>query len=71
LEVSTESLPRVADCVGAVWRPWRQLGLAAAGLSTVRVTPSAGLAGRTPAEATTVLGRLTQVADGLNQLAQG
>ncbi|MET1088952.1 MAG: hypothetical protein ABWY04_17840 [Arthrobacter sp.] len=70
LEVSGKSLPRVADCVDRVWRPWRQLGLDPAGLSTVRVTPSSGLADRTPADATAVLGRLTQLADGLNQLAQ-
>ena len=71
LDVAGNSLPRVADSVEAVWRPWRQLGLPATALSTVRVTPSAGLAGRSPAEATAVLGRITQLADGLNQLAQG
>ncbi|YCQ26863.1 hypothetical protein M1E07_13475 [Arthrobacter sp. Z4-13] len=71
LDVAGSSLPRVADCVESLWRPWRQLGLPATALSTVRVTPSAGLAGRSPAEATAVLGRITQLADGLNQLAQG
>lgn len=71
LNVAGESLPRAADCVDAVWRPWRQLGLSPEGVSTIRLTPSSGLAGHTPAQATAVLGRLTQVADGLNQLAQG
>jgi len=71
LNVAGETLPRAADCVDAVWRPWRQLGLSPEGISTIRLTPSSGLAGRTPAQATAVLGRLTQVADGLNQLAQG
>jgi len=71
LDVAGESLPRVVDCVDAVWRPWRQLGLSPEGISTIRLTPSSGLAGRTPAQATAILGRLTQVADGLNQLAQG
>ncbi len=71
LNVAGESLPRAADCVDAVWRPWRQLGLSPEGISTIRLTPSSGLAGHTPAQATAVLGRLTQVADGLNQLAQG
>jgi hypothetical protein len=71
LNVAGESLPRAADCVDAVWRPWRQLGLSPEGISTIRLTPSSGLAGRTPAQATAILGRLTQVADGLNQLAQG
>lgn len=64
-------LPRVADCVESVWRPWRQLGLPPSLLGAVRVAPSAGLAGCTPAQATAVLGRLTQVADGLNQQALG
>jgi hypothetical protein len=45
--------------------------LPASSLRTVRVTPSAGLAGQSPATATAVLTRLTQVADGLNQLALG
>ncbi|MGO4234883.1 hypothetical protein [Pseudarthrobacter sp. YAF2] len=71
LEVSGGTLPRVEDCVESIWRPWRQLGLPAQLLSTVRVTPSAGLAGHTPAQATAVLGRLTQVADGLNQRVLG
>ncbi len=71
LDVEGETLPKVADCVESVWRPWRQLGLPASSLRTLRVTPSAGLAGRTPAQATGVLGRLTQLADGLNQLALG
>ena len=71
LNVAGESLPRAADCVDAVWRPWRQLGLSPDRISAIRLTPSSGLAGRTPAQATAVLGRLTQMADGLNQLAQG
>jgi hypothetical protein len=71
LDVTGSSLPRVADCVEAVWRPWRQLGLPAESLSALRVTPSAGLAGGSPAQAQAVLGRLTQLADGLNQVAQG
>lgn len=71
LDVSTASLPKVADAVDCIWRPWHQLGLPASSLRTVRVTPSAGLAGHTPSTATAVLNRLTQVADGLNQRAQG
>lgn len=71
VDVSGQSLPRVADCADAVWRPWRQLGLPASALGSVRITPSQGLAGGTPAQATAVLRRLTQVADGLNQLALG
>ena len=71
LDVSGTALPKVADCVESVWRPWRQLGLPASLLGTVRLTPSAGLAGHTPAQATAVLGRITQVADGLNQRVLG
>jgi hypothetical protein len=71
LDVAAGQLPKVADCVESVWRPWRQLGLPASSLASLRVTPSAGLAGHSPAQATAVLGRLTQVADGLNQVALG
>ena len=65
------ALPRVADVVETVWRPWRQLGLPASTLGALRVTPSNGLSGHSPSTATAVLARLTQVADGLNQLALG
>lgn len=71
LDASSGTLPKVADVVESVWRPWHQLGLPASALGSVRVTPSAGLAEHTPATATAVLGRLTQVADGLNQRAHG
>lgn len=69
LDVSGSRLPSTAAAVDSVWRPWRELGLSPSGLASLRVTPSAGLAGLTPAQATAVLGRTTQVADGLNQLA--
>jgi hypothetical protein len=65
------ALPRTAELVDTVWRPWRQLGLPASSLGAVRVTPSGGLAGYSPSGATEVLNRLTQLADGLNQLALG
>jgi hypothetical protein len=68
---ASAALPRVADVVENVRRPWRQLGLPASSLSSIRVTPSGGLEGYTPSSATSVLTRLTQVADGLNQLALG
>jgi hypothetical protein len=68
---ASAALPRVQEAVENVWRPWRQLGLPASALSSIRVTPSGGLAGYTPSSATAVLTRLTQVADGLNQLALG
>jgi hypothetical protein len=64
-------LPKVADAVESVWRPWHQMGLPASSLGSVRVTPAGGLAALTPSAATAVLGRLTQVADGLNQRAHG
>lgn len=65
------TLPRTAEVVDTVWRPWRQLGLPASSLGAVRVTPSDGLAGYSPSVAKEVLARLTQLADGLNQLALG
>lgn len=71
LDPTAGSLPTVADAVEAVWRPWHQMGLPASSLGSVRVTPAGGLAGLTPAAATAVLGRLTQIADGLNQRAHG
>ncbi|CAI3801203.1 hypothetical protein [Pseudarthrobacter sp. MM222] len=73
LDVGSPSatLPRVADAVETVWRPWRQLGLPASTLGALRVTPAEGLARHSPSSATAVLTRLTQVADGLNQLALG
>ncbi len=64
-------LPRVADIVDTVRRPWQQLGLPLTELGTLRITPSGGLEGHTPKAATAVLTRLTQAADGLNQLALG
>lgn len=71
LDGSGSTLPKVADVVESVWRPWHQLGLPASSLGSIRVTPTAGLAGHTPSTATAVLGRLTQVADGLNQRVHG
>jgi hypothetical protein len=64
-------LPRTAEVVESIWKPWRQLGLPASGLAGLRVTPSTGLADFTPSTAKDVLKKLTQVADGLDQLAQG
>ncbi|MGR0159483.1 hypothetical protein [Paenarthrobacter nitroguajacolicus] len=64
-------LPRTAEVVDSIWKPWRQLGLPASGLAGLRVTPSTGLANFKPSTAKDVLKKLTQVADGLDQLAQG
>ncbi len=64
-------LPRVSAVVEDIWRPWRQLGLPASTLGALRITPSDGLERHSPSSATAVLARLTQVADGLNQLALG
>ena len=71
IENPRATLPRTAGLVDTVWRPWRQLGLPASSLGAVRVTPSDGLAGFSPSGAKEVLNRLTQIADGLNQLALG
>ncbi len=64
-------LPRTAEVVESIWKPWRQLGLEASGLAGLRVTPSTGLEDFTPSAAKDVLTKLTKVADGLDQLAQG
>lgn len=66
-----DGVPKASAVVESVRRPWQQLGLPLAALGTVRVTPSGGLERQSPAAATEVLTRLTQVADGLNQLALG
>ncbi|BAS09855.1 hypothetical protein AHiyo4_32770 [Arthrobacter sp. Hiyo4] len=39
LDVSRGTLPRVADVVESVWRPWHELGLPASSLGSIRVTP--------------------------------
>lgn len=65
------ALPKTAEIVDSIRRPWHQLGLAAAGLSSLRVTPATGLAHLKPGEAQAVLTKLTHVADGLDQLAHG
>jgi hypothetical protein len=64
-------LAKAGEVADAVWRPWRQLGLPAAALGALRLTPAGGLEGFTPSGATSVLTRLTQSADALNQLALG
>jgi len=64
-------LPRTAEVVESIWKPWRQLGLPASGLAGLRVTPSTGLADFKPSTAKDILKKLTDVADGLDQLAQG
>jgi hypothetical protein len=61
-------LPQVRALVDSVLRPWRQLGLPASRLPQLRITPSTGLAGHSPAAARQVLARLGQVADALNQV---
>jgi hypothetical protein len=66
-----DGVPKASAVVESVRRPWQQLGLPLAALGTVRVTPSGGLERQSPAAATEILTRLTQVADGLNQLALG
>lgn len=64
-------LPRTAEVVESIWKPWRQLGLPASGLAGLCVTPSTGLADFKPSTAKDILKKLTDVADGLDQLAQG
>jgi hypothetical protein len=65
------TLPRTAELVDTVWQPWRQLGLPASSLGAVRVTPSDGLDGFSPSGAKEVVKSLTQIEDGLNQIALG
>jgi len=71
VENPAADLAKASEVADAVWRPWRQLGLPAAALRTLRITPSGGLDTFTPTGATAVLTRLTHAADALNQLALG
>ncbi|MEO8282748.1 MAG: hypothetical protein ABI568_04970, partial [Pseudarthrobacter sp.] len=45
VDANSRTLPKVADAVEALWRPWHQMGLPAASLGSVRVTPAGGLSG--------------------------
>ncbi|MDJ0321477.1 hypothetical protein [Pseudarthrobacter sp. PS3-L1] len=71
LEIRDGTPDRTATAVKALWTPWRETGLTAAALGGVRLTPAIGLDTLTPAAATQVLKRLTQAADGVNQLILG
>lgn len=62
-------VPQVSEIVDAVVRPWQELGLPLGRLVQVRLTPSSGLAGYSPAAARKVLERLTQAASALNDVA--
>ncbi|MBP2215913.1 hypothetical protein [Arthrobacter sp. CAN_C5] len=62
---------RVATLAASVLTPWRQLGLPVSRLAQLRLTPDAGLESVSPSAAGTILSRLTQTADALNQEMAG
>lgn len=62
------SAPGVVEAVAMIRRPWRQLGLPDTLLDALVLTPTEGLAGIAPEQATAVLGRLASYADALNQV---
>ncbi|MEA5453118.1 hypothetical protein SPF06_00145 [Sinomonas sp. JGH33] len=62
---------RTGDVAERLLRPWRQLGLPAASLGAVRITPAGSLVDLTPERATAALARLVKLADAVNQLAFG
>ena len=64
-------LPSTGELVDAVRVPWQQVGLAAAGLADVVLTPACGLAGRDAAGARAVLARLVEAAGALAEVAAG
>ncbi|TJY71283.1 hypothetical protein E4J89_03175 [Arthrobacter sp. CAU 1506] len=68
IDPAVERIPQVTALVESVVRPWRQLGLPLKRLPQLRITPSAGLAGSAPEAARSVVKRLTQTADALNQV---
>ena len=60
--------PGVVEAVATIRRPWNQLGLSDALLDALVLTPTEGLAGVAPEQATAVLSRLSAYADALNQV---
>ncbi len=60
--------PQVSELVRSVTTPWNRIGLDLNRFHQLRITPDAGLAGCTPADARSVLGRLSSAADALNQI---
>lgn len=60
--------PGVVAAVAAIRRPWNQLGLSDASLDALVLTPTSGLAGVSPARATTALERVASYAEALNQV---
>lgn len=61
----------VSGIVDQVMRPWRAIGLPAAALAGLRVTPDAGLETLSPAQARAVLTRSTDTARALNDVLAG
>lgn len=60
--------PGVVEAVANIRRPWNQLGLSDALLDALVLTPTEGLDGVAPEQATAVLSRLSAYADALNQV---
>lgn len=60
--------PSYPALVERITRPWRGLGLPESSLDALRITPQAGLAGVSPAEARAVVNRTLEVAAALNDL---
>ncbi len=60
---------QVKALVEDVLRPWNKIGLSAAALPALRLTPAAELAEASPSSARKVLSRLTQTAQALSQVA--
>jgi methionine synthase II (cobalamin-independent) len=64
-------VPATAEVVDAVRVPWQQVGLPAAGLADVVLTPACGLADRDATGARAVLARLVEAAGALDEVAAG
>lgn len=60
--------PSYSTLLERVLRPWRGLGLRESSLTALRITPEAGLAGVSPAEARAVVNRTLEVAAALTDL---
>lgn len=60
--------PRVTEAVNRVLRPWNQVGLGNASLGSLGLLPTTGFAEHSPETVRSILARLTQIADALDQV---
>lgn len=60
--------PQVTEAVNRVLRPWNQIGLGNSSLGSLGLLPTQGMGEHSPVAVRSVLSRLTQIADALDQV---